>query len=145
MNYNNYINPYNNYGYPMQNNYGVQPNYSQPQYQSTNTNKIFVSGIEEAKRYPLPANSNVMLLDNDKSIAYEKIVDSAGKYEVNMYQLSKINDLQDTKDSKEIDLSSYVLKSEFDRLESEIKDIKDLFKNFSNKTEKKEYVIDGTN
>ena len=82
-----YQTPYNaSYGgfMPSQGNYtGQAPfapqngNYAptaQPQQQppQMNTNKIYVTGIEDARARQLPPNSDFIFLDNDKPLLYRK-------------------------------------------------------------------------
>lgn len=120
-NNNNYSNPYNNnnntYGY----NTAPYTNYIPPAQinpATTNTNKIFVSGIEDARGRYLPPNSDMMFLDNDKPIIYQKIVDSKGQFEVKAYDI--VPHTAEQPKTTMPDLSQYVLKSDFDKLLSEI-------------------------
>lgn len=124
---------YGNYNFP----YGYNPyNYNQPAYPTyipqnqvqnnnnanasqTNTNKIFVNGIDDVKSRPLPANSDYMFLDNDKPIIYQKIVDGKGQFEVKAF------DILPHKDDIKINNTEYVLKSDFDKLYSEFLQLKD--------------------
>lgn len=117
------------FGYPFSPyfNYYNQSNF-QPQNQqpiATNTNKIFVSSIDDVKKRDLPFNSDFLFLDNEKPLLYQKIVDSKGQFEVKTFDIVPHNDTEQQKDSGSIDLSAYVLKSDFEALESKIKGIEE--------------------
>ena len=76
-----YNTPYGGFS-PMPNTYPSQPQFApqtpnyapqtQPQQQPAqmNTNKIYVTGIDDAKTRQLPANSDYIFLDNDKTCGY---------------------------------------------------------------------------
>lgn len=123
VNYPNYFNgntmptatqPYG-YSFPPQ---PYQPQTPQP---TINTNKTYVSGIEDVRLYRLPPNSEYIFLDNDKSILYQKKVDSNGQFEVKAYEITECNANTATVAQPTIDLSNYVPRNEFEALQSEIK------------------------
>lgn len=91
-----------------------QSNQTQPA-MATNTNKIFVASIEDVRNRALPFNSDFIFLDNEKPILYQKTVDSKGQFEVKEFSISPL----EVKDNTE----KYVLKSDFERLESQLKDL----------------------
>lgn len=91
-----------------------------------NTNKIFVNGLEDARNRYVPAGGSAMFLDNDKPLLYDKTVDSKGQFEVKIFDISEHKDHSDLKPDSSIDLSRYVLKSDLEPLESEIRHIKDM-------------------
>lgn len=140
MNYNGY-NPYGsagmNYGYtptpyytPYQQTTSVPQTQPQPQAQTqpqtiTNTNEIFVNGIDDVRNRPLPTNSNYIFLDNDKALLYEKIVDSRGQFEVKTYEIREISGQERQKDQDTINSSDYVKTGDLDPLKAEIKALKD--------------------
>lgn len=99
--------------------------YSAPQQQSVpsqvNTNKTFVSGIEDVRMRPLPPNSEFIFLDNEKSILYQKKVDANGQFEVKAYEITECSN--DT--AQQVDLSGYVPRSEFEALQGELKALTD--------------------
>lgn len=95
-----------------------QPQNSQP---TINTNKTYVSGIEDVRLYRLPPNSEYIFLDNDKSILYQKKVDSNGQFEVKAYEITECNASTATVAQSPIDLSNYVPRNEFEALQGEIK------------------------
>lgn len=101
MNYNNnpyanpYYNPYQQYPYTAQQNY-QQPQYQQPQMQQvqTQTNYLpltFVSGIEGAKAFIVPANSIIYLKDSESNLLFEKKADAQGKYTMTAFELKQID------------------------------------------------------
>ena len=129
--YNN--NQFNNNGYSngMRGNVGQPYNYgayNQPQfnpYQPTNTNKIFVSGIDDVKSRYQPFNSDYFYLDNDKPIIYQKTVDYKGQFEVEEFDIVKRTPQISAKDESGTITPTYVEKAEFDRISSEIEHIKE--------------------
>ncbi len=125
---------YPNYGYGM----NTMPTATQPygytimpqaQQQVTppqiNTNKIYVSGIEDARMRMLPPNSEYIFLDNEKSILYQKKVDANGQFEVKAYEISECKGNTATAGQTAIDLSDYVPRTEFAALQDEIKALQD--------------------
>lgn len=133
-------NPYQsyNYGSTYIPNYSFQnpyqqfnPNLTQQQAQTqnqqssvTNTNKIFVSGIDDVKSKPLSANSDFIFLDNDKPILYQKTVDSKGQFEVKAFEIHEIKPQEKQKEDNSINLSNYVTLTEFDALKGQINELK---------------------
>ena len=123
-----YGNPYQ-YGnsYPT----GTQPyGYSmQPQQiqmpQQTNTNKIYVSGIEDVRQKNLPFNSDVIFLDNDKPILYQKIVDSKGQFEVKAFTITPYVAQETEKTNQSINLSGYAKTSDLEPIKAELETIKE--------------------
>lgn len=101
------------YGYPF------NP-YTQPQKQ-VDTNKIYVSGIEDVKMRVLPPNSEYIFLDNEKSLLYQKKVDANGQFEVKAYVISEYKGELVAKEQTTIDLSGYVPRNEFEALQAEFK------------------------
>lgn len=57
-----------------------------------NTNMIFVSGPEEVKARPLPFNSEVIFLDNEKSRLYKKTVAANGQFEVAAFDIVPVQE-----------------------------------------------------
>nr|DAR59149.1 MAG TPA: hypothetical protein [Caudoviricetes sp.] len=111
------------YGYAF-NPYSMQqpPTTMQPQ---INTNKTFVSGIEDVRMRPLPPNSEYIFLDNEKSLLYQKKVDSKGQFEVKTYEITEYKDDTAPIAQPQVDLSGYVPRSEFEQLQSEIRALND--------------------
>lgn len=134
-------NPYQpyNYGGTYIPNYNFQNPYQQftqnltqqqmqPQNQqassATNTNKIFVSGLDEVKGKNLYPNSDMMFLDNDKPILYQKVVDGKGQATYKMFDITPHDDTQDAKNENSINLSNYVTLTEFEALKGQIDELK---------------------
>lgn len=105
------------YGYS----FSPQPYQPQTPQPTINTNKTYVSGIEDVRLYRLPPNSEYIFLDNDKSILYQKKVDSNGQFEVKAYEITECNADTATVAQSSIDLSNYVSREEFAVLQGEIK------------------------
>ena len=98
--------------------YNFQPQQQQPVYAQNNepkhnTNIVCVYGIDGARNYPLPNNSDIVLFDNDKDIIYRVSVDGTGKREI------LIMDLTEHKDEPPIDYSSFATKDDIAKLREE--------------------------
>lgn len=119
---NGYSNPYSTYGYG----YQQQPQ-QQMQQQNTqiNTNKIYVSGIDEVRQRQLPNGSDMLFLDNDKPIIYQKIVDGKGQFEVKAFTITPYSAVETTKDSQSVDLSDYAKTSDLEPIKAELQAIKE--------------------
>lgn len=104
------------YGYPFNPYAQPQP---QPQKQ-VDTNKIYVSGIEDVRMRMLPPNSEYIFLDNEKSILYQKKVDANGQFEVKAYEITEYNGNTATVEQQTIE-SNYVPRNEFEALQAEFK------------------------
>ena len=125
-----YSTPYGGFS-PMPNTYPAQPQFTPqtpnyaPQTQSAqqmNTNKIYVTGIEDAKTRQLPANSDYIFLDNDKPLLYRKTVDATGKMEIKTFKISEYTETEAAPASAPaVDMSQYVSVKDFN---SEINRIK---------------------
>ena len=125
---NNYSNPYNYNGYTQP--YGYSP-YPQsvsptqntlPQTISTNTNKVFVKGVEDVRNYRLPPNSDYTFLDNDKPLLYQKTVDGKGQFEVKVFDITPHKESEVSSNAP--NLNDYVLRSDFDKLSAELIQLK---------------------
>lgn len=123
-----YNTPYGGFS-PMPNTYPTQPQFTPqtpnyaPQTQSAqqmNTNKIYVTGIEDAKTRQLPANSDYIFLDNDKPLLYRKTVDATGKMEIKTFKISEYTETE-AEAAPAVDMSQYVSVKDFN---SEINRIK---------------------
>ena len=116
----NFQNPYQQFNPSL-----TQQNQQQTQQSSaTNTNKIFVSGIDDVKSKPLSANSDFIFLDNDKPILYQKTVDSKGQFEVKAFEIHEIKPQEKQKEDNSINLSNYVTLTEFEALKGQIDELK---------------------
>ena len=117
----NYQNPYQQF------NQNLTQQQTQPQNQqpsATNTNKIFVSSLDDVKSKSLPANSDFIFLDNDKPILYQKTVDSKGQFEVKAFEINEIKAQDNQKQPDTINLSNYVTLTEFEALKGQIDELK---------------------
>ena len=120
--------------YPYDYNYGGLPPVNQPYnsvpyqpqkpVQQMNTNKIYVSGIEEVRQKSLPSGSDYIFLDNDKPILYQKIVSPSGQFEVKTFSISQYEPQETTKHGDTVDLSSYAKTSDLEPLMTELKALK---------------------
>ena len=114
-----YQNPYQQFNPNL-----VQQQQPQQNYQATNTNKIFVSGVDDVKSKTIPANSDFIFLDNDKPLLYQKTVDGKGQFEVKTFEIREIKPQEKQKEENTIDLNNYVLKTDFQALQGEIENLK---------------------
>ena len=84
----------------------------------TNTNKIFVNGVEDVRSRSLPQNSDYVFLDNDKPLLYQKVVDAKGQFEVKVFDITPHQDTP-------VETPEYVLRADFDNVLVELTAIKD--------------------
>ena len=120
------------YGIPMNsfNNYNSQQ-YQQPQ-NPVNTNKVYVSGLEDAKNRYLAPNSDYIFLDNDKPLLYRKVVDATGKMEVQTFQIVQVEE-KPVETSQNVDLSKFVSMDAFNSLKKEFEEFKNQVNDLDNK------------
>lgn len=127
----NFQNPYQQFSPNL-----TQQNQQQNQQSSaTNTNKIFVSGIDDVKNKPLSANSDFIFLDNDKPLLYQKTVDSKGQFEVKTFEIHEIKPQEKQKEDNSINLSNYVTLTEFESLKGQIDELKNKITKMSMQSE----------
>lgn len=105
---------------PQNGNY-APPAQSQQQPAQMNTNKIYVTGIDDARARQLPPNSDFIFLDNDKPLLYRKTVDATGKMEIKAF---KISEYTETEAAPAGDMSQYVSVEEFKTVQTEMGRIK---------------------
>ena len=95
-------------------NINQQPMYQNPyaNIMQPRTNGInWVQGIEGAKAWQLPANSNVVLLDSETDGRfYIKVSDNIGMCNLRVFEYQEITD--SPKAENKVDMSQYVTKSE---------------------------------
>ena len=130
--------PYSGYMHPQSNYTGQAPfapqngNYapqtpSQPQVQQQpaqmNTNKIYVTGIDDARARQLPPNSDFIFLDNDKPLLYRKTVDATGKMEIKAFKISEYTETE-AAPAPAVDMSQFVSVEEFKTVQTEMGRIK---------------------
>lgn len=131
--YSGYMQPQGNYTgqapfAPQNGNYTPQTP-SQPQVQQQpaqmNTNKIYVTGIDDAKARQLPPNSDFIFLDNDKPLLYRKTVDATGKMEIKAFKISEYTETEAAPASAPaVDVSQFVSVEEFKTVQTEMGRIK---------------------
>ena len=102
----------------------AQPQQQPQQPPQMNTNKIYVTGIEDARNRTLAPNSDYIFLDNDKPLLYRKTVDATGKMEIHTFKISEYNEEQEKKEdipvAPQIDTSKFVSVKDFERLRNDI-------------------------
>ena len=143
-----YSTPYNGYNNNQGNYTGQAPfapqgaNYA-PQMQSQqqpaqmNTNKIYVTGIDDARARQLPPNSDFIFLDNDKPLLYRKTVDATGKMEIKAFKISEYTETEAAPASAPaVDMSQYVSAEEFKSMQTEVGRIKKTIDNLLKKEKK---------
>ena len=100
---------------------------SQPQSQQQpaqmNTNKIYVTGIDDARARQLPPNSDFIFLDNDKPLLYRKTVDATGKMEIKAFKISEYTETE-AAPVPAVDMSQFVSVEEFKSVQTEMGRIK---------------------
>ena len=109
---------------PQNGNYATQ---AQPQQQPAqmNTNKIYVTGVEDARARQLPPNSDFIFLDNDKPLLYRKTVDATGKMEIKAFKISEYTETEAAPASAPaVDMSQFVSVEEFKTVQTEMGRIK---------------------
>lgn len=129
-----YSTPYNGYNNNQGNYTGQAPfapqngNYApqtatQQQSAQMNTNKIYVTGIEDARARQLPPNSDFIFLDNDKPLLYRKTVDATGKMEIKTFKIAEYTEAE-TASAPAVDMSQFVSVEEFKGVQAEMGRIK---------------------
>ena len=109
---------------PQNGNYAPQTA-TQQQPAQMNTNKIYVTGIEDARARQLPPNSDFIFLDNDKPLLYRKTVDATGKMEIKAFKISEYTETEAAPAAAPaVDLSQFVSVEEFKGVQAEIGRIK---------------------
>lgn len=87
-----------------------QPTQMQPQ----NNGIIWVQGIEGAKAYQLPANSNVLLLDSEADRFYIKSTDTIGM--TSNFRVFEFTEVVNNPTKSNIDTSKFVTRDELDQI-----------------------------
>ena len=96
---------------------------SQQQPAQMNTNKIYVTGIDDAKARQLPPNSDFIFLDNDKPLLYRKTVDATGKMEIKAFKISEYTETE-AAPAPTVNMSQFVSVEEFKTVQTEMGRIK---------------------
>ena len=109
---------------PQNGNYAPQTSAQPQQPAQMNTNKIYVTGIEDARARQLPPNSDFIFLDNDKPLLYRKTVDATGKMEIKAFKISEYTETESAALAPAVDLSQFVSVEEFKGVQAEMGRIK---------------------
>ena len=123
----------NNFGgYPSYQSGNYYPGYTSPVYQqpapqsvqqpSVNTNKIYVTSIDDVRSRQLPANSDFIFLDNDKPLIYRKTTDATGKMDIQVFRITPYQ--EEEKVQPVIDTSNFVSIDAFRKLEEQFEELK---------------------
>lgn len=96
------------------------PNYQQSQQQpKINTNKIFVSGIEDVKMRMLEPNSDFIFFDNEKSMIYRKVVDGTGHFDVKAYDVTEHKEVaKQPETAQTLNPQEFVRREDFEALQA---------------------------
>lgn len=106
-------------------NYAPQTATQAQQPAQMNTNKIYVTGIDDARARQLPPNSDYIFLDNDKPLLYRKTVDATGKMEIKAFKISEYTETEAAPAAAPaVDLSQFVSVEEFKGVQAEMGRIK---------------------
>ena len=138
--------PYYNAYASLQNN---QQNFPQPQQQPQNaqpqpqqqvmmqSNIEYVNGIEGAKAFILPPNTQKLLLDSDNPFFYIKTTDLQGKPTVRRFKYIDVDAEQQAEPKKEEKSLDFVSLDQFTNLLNDFNDLKDEFQRYKNTKTKK--------
>lgn len=108
-----------------------------------NTNKIYVTGIDDARARQLPPNSDFIFLDNDKPLLYRKTVDATGKMEIKAFKISEYTETEAAPaTAPAVDMSQFVSVEQFKDVQTEMSRIKKTIDTLL-KRDKKEAVDNG--
>lgn len=111
MNYGQY--PYNNYGYPMQQQYQQMPNIPQTQVPATQqTPIVWVRSEETVFNYPVAPGGSVLFMHETEPYMYMKSADQLGKSSIIKKRLV---DETEEKENK-IDLKDYIKREEVENI-----------------------------
>lgn len=103
----------------------AQPQQQPQQPPQMNTNKIYVTGIDDARARQLPPNSDFIFLDNDKPLLYRKTVDATGKMEIKAFKISEYTETEAAPaPAPAVDMSQFVSVEEFKTVQTEMGRIK---------------------
>lgn len=91
--------------------------YSSPYMSANSRNTIqWVNGIEGAKAYSVFPNSNVMLMDSNRSRFYIKTADANGMCAIKIYDFQEVTDTPTSTATPAPDLSNYVTREELNKI-----------------------------
>ena len=121
MNYNQIPMYQNPYQMPQSNMY--MPKQLSPQ----NNGIIWVQGIEGAKTYQIPQNSNIILMDSEKNRMYIKTSDNIGMCNLRIFDFTEVTETSQGHNSvaTQPDLSQYVTRDELNNILEQLNGGKD--------------------
>lgn len=120
-------------------NYGQMPMYQNP-YQIPQSNPYmpkpvvpqnnginWVQGIEGAKAYQIPQNSNIILMDSEKNRMYIKTSDNIGMCNLRIFDFTEVTETSQGHNSvvSQPDLSQYVTRDELNSILEQLSGGKD--------------------
>lgn len=120
-------------------NYGQMPMYQNP-YQMPQSNMYmpkqlvpqnnginWVQGIEGAKAYQIPQNSNIILMDSEKNRMYIKTSDNIGMCNLRIFDFTEVTETSQGHNSvaTQPDLSQYVTRDELNNILEQLNGGKD--------------------
>ena len=117
-----------------------QPQNAQPQSQQQvpmQSNIEYVNGIEGAKAFILPPNTQKLLLDSDNPFFYIKTTDLQGKPSVKRFKYIDIDAEQKVEPQKDEKPLNFVSLDQFTDLLNQFNDLKDEFQRYKNTKTKK--------
>lgn len=92
-----------------------------------NNGIIWVQGIEGAKAYQIPQNSNIILMDSEKNRMYIKTSDNIGMCNLRIFDFTEITETSQGHNSvaTQPDLSQYVTRDELNNILEQLNGGKD--------------------
>lgn len=120
--YNPYVNPYANPYNQQMPTFQQQMPQQMPTMQNTaqNSGFVWVDGIEEANNFYVAPNNAVQLWDKNAPCIYKKSADSTGKPTMQIFDLVERKIETPSKNDFNGDLSDFVKRDEFMRLEDKV-------------------------
>ena len=91
---------------------------------------IWVNGIEGAKGYQIPPNSNVLLMDSENKRFYIKTSDNIGMCDLKTFEFKEIDKPANKNDIVEHN-EEYVNKKEFEELRNKVESYAEMISNLS--------------
>lgn len=114
------------YGYPMNNvpNYIQQPQVM-PQQNQSNSNMVFVSGLEDVKKRFQSPNSEMYYADNDKPLIYKKVVYPNGQFDIKAFTITEYKGTEEQNSNNSIDLSGYVKTTDLQAIQGKLNSLEE--------------------
>ena len=101
--------------------------YMPKQLSPQNNGIIWVQGIEGAKAYQIPQNSNIILMDSEKNRMYIKTSDNIGMCNLRIFDYTEVTETSQGHNSvaTQPDLSQYVTRDELNNILEQLNGGKD--------------------